>query len=142
MAVGSVASFGYVGLIIGAVKGLSMGILKGSIGAFGSALNKKIIIWKHFSPVAKDGFNSMGEFFGDLGTLGNELGNLGGVAANAAKQGIGAMGGLSNLGGLTSMFGGFGDVISGILGSWISLFQQLLSGGIDLFSGVSVFTLK
>jgi hypothetical protein len=84
----------------------------------------------------------MGEFFGDLGTLGNELGNLGGVAANAAKQGIGAMGGLSNLGGLTSMFGGFGDVISGILGSWISLFQQLLSGGIDLFSGVSVFTLK
>jgi hypothetical protein len=44
MAVGSVASFGYVGLIIGAVKGLSMGILKGSIGAFGSALNKKIII--------------------------------------------------------------------------------------------------
>jgi hypothetical protein len=109
----------------------------------------------------------MHDFFGDMmgGMASNlmnsfGLGGLGGMAngmaneaANAAKQGMGAMGSIANqgmgamgsianqgmgaLGGLSNMFGGFGDVITQILQSWMNIFQQIGSGIGDFLTAVS-----
>jgi hypothetical protein len=111
LAIGTVSSFGWVGMVFGAVEGLGSGLFKGTIGAF--------------SPLAKEGLGSMLDFFGGLGGAASEgAAGLG----SAMNGGLGAIGGAASEG-----FGGIGSIFNQIISAWGSIFTQLFNGGGDIF---------